>query len=112
MEALYEMIQKIACFLLFVSLIEQIIADSKMKKYIHFFSGIILCLFFLNTATSFFGKKTDIKINWDVYDTTEMEKNFKMWEQKSQHMSDTLIEEQKKETERNLEKKAEGIENE
>ena len=41
-----------------------------------------------------------------------MEKNFKMWEQKSQHMSDTLIEEQKKETERNLEKKAEGIENE
>lgn len=98
MEIFYDIIHKIACFLLFISLLEQVIAESEMKKYVRFFSGIILCLFLINAFTSLFGKKIEIEMDWKVYDTTEMENIFENWEEKSQNIIDDMARDKEEKT--------------
>lgn len=97
MEIFYDIIHKIACFLLFISLLEQVIAESEMKKYVRFFSGIILCLFLINASTSLFGKRLEIEMDWSIYDTTGMEHIFENWEEKSQNLIQDLAQDEEEE---------------
>lgn len=57
MEPIYELVKNIVIFVFLTAILEQLISESSMQKYIRFFSGIILCILLLQGVLTVFEKQ-------------------------------------------------------
>lgn len=85
MNWIFHAVKGIVYFLLFSSILEQIVWDTKMEKYIRFFTGLLLCMVLVNTVN----KGIDSKVwnqeieNWYKNDV-DLQEDFQMQEKKVQ----------------------------
>lgn len=69
-EYLYEWIQNLAFYLVLVTAVIHMIPESGYKKYIQFFTGLVLILMILTPVLRVFGMDSHIK---DIYQNPEYE---------------------------------------
>lgn len=85
MNWIFQVVKGIVYFLLFSSILEQLVWDTKMEKYIRFFSGLLLCMVLVNTVS----KGVDIDIwnenivSW-YQNEEDLQEDFQMQEKKVQ----------------------------
>lgn len=85
MNWIFQVVKGIVYFLLLSSILEQLVWDTKMEKYIRFFSGLLLCMVLVNTVS----KGVDIEIwnenmvSW-YQNEEDLEEDFQMQEKKVQ----------------------------
>ena len=60
MNWIFNIVKGLVYLLLFSSILEQLVWDTKMEKYIRFFTGLLLCMVLVNTVS----KGIDIE-TWD-----------------------------------------------
>lgn len=51
MNWIFGIVKGIVYFLLFSSILEQLVWDTKMEKYIRFFTGLLLCMVLVNSVS-------------------------------------------------------------
>ncbi len=90
---LYEWLQNLAFYLVLVTAIFHIIPESNYKKYIQFFTGLVLIIMIISPIMQLFG--TDISIK-DFYQDMEYKNEIKQevmeWQEKVMEESDAEIE--------------------
>lgn len=85
MNWIFNVVKGIVYFLLFSSILEQLVWDTKMEKYIRFFTGLLLCMVLVNTVS----KGIDVKV-WDekieswYQNADDLQEDFQMQEKKIQ----------------------------
>lgn len=85
MNWIFGVVKGIVYFMLFSSVLEQLVWDTKMEKYIRFFTGLLLCMVLVNTVS----KGMDID-TWDeniqnwYQDKDNLEEEFQQQEEKVQ----------------------------
>lgn len=85
---LYDWVQDLAfCLVLFTALI-QALPNSGYKKYIRFFTGMILILMMLSPILNIFGKDSQV---YNFYKSREYEKKIEEIEKSSEYLNDTKI---------------------
>ena len=94
MEQIMGMLRQIACLLLLFSLLEQLISDSKMQKYVRFFSGVLLCVCLLQNVGDLLSVDWFETINFSVEESKEYEDEFLEWEERREQQIDHMYEEQ------------------
>lgn len=105
MEVVREWLQQMVCYLCLMTLLLHVIPDNVLKKYVHFFLGILLILIVLKPLGSIFGggrffhtlESESIKGLKKVYASGE-----KSWEE-------VVSEKTQEEYQRELQQKIEGI---
>lgn len=94
MEQIMGVLKQIGCLLLLFSLLEQLISDSKMQKYLRFFSGILLCVSLLQSVDDLLSVDWFEEITFSVEETEEYEDKFWEWEEKREQQIDYIYENQ------------------
>lgn len=96
-EYLYEWIQNLAFYLVLITAVIHMIPESGYKKYIHFFTGLVLILMILTPVLKLFGMDSYIT---DIYNNPQYKEFIEKVEQSGdtkkmlQEYSEEMIEEQ------------------
>ena len=113
MNWIFGVVKGIVYFLLFSSVLEQLVWDTKMEKYIRFFTGLLLCMVLVNSV----GKGIDFNVwekNVEIWyqDTVSEEEEFEIQEKKIRDKIESYQEvpEQKKSQEKDKRIEIEPIE--
>lgn len=83
MNWIFNIVKGLVYFLLFSSILEQLVWDTKMEKYIRFFTGLLLCMVLVNTVS----KGIDID-TWD--------ENLESWYQDKEDWESEFQEQERK----------------
>lgn len=94
MEQIMGVLKQLACLLLLFSLLEQLISDSKMQKYLRFFSGILLFISLLQSVGNLLPVDWFKDISFSVQEAEEYEDDFLEWEEKREQQIDYMYENQ------------------
>lgn len=111
MNWIFQAVKGIVYFLLFSSILEQLVWDTKMEKYIRFFTGLLLCMVLVNTVS----KGIDVEIwnnniaSWYKNDEN-LQQDFQLQEKKVQEKIESFQEEKNYEDNSSKEEKEEKIE--
>lgn len=85
MKWIFSVVKGLVYFLLFSSVLEQLVWDTKMEKYIRFFTGLLLCMVLVNTVSKGIDMDTwdaDVQ-NW-YQNQDDLEEQFEKQEEKVQ----------------------------
>ncbi len=94
MEQIMGMLKQLACLLLLFSLLEQLICDSKMQRYLRFFAGILLCVSVLQSVGNLLSVDWFEGLAFSVEDAGEYEDEFLEWEEKREEQIDHIYDNQ------------------
>ena len=89
MEAFYEWLRNIVICLFLISLIYQLFPDSDYKKYIRFFTGMVLVVMLATPLLKIFGMEHPLG---SLYDSKEYQEQMKKIEEESKYLGETLPE--------------------
>lgn len=101
MEPIYELVKNIVIFVFLTAILEQLISESSMQKYIRFFSGIILCILLLQGVLTVFEKQDILQEMKQLsleYTGEEMEE---MFVEQEEERENKITEEYEKQAEQN-----------
>lgn len=94
MEQIMDLLKQLACLLLLFSLLEQLISDSKMQKYLRFFAGILLCVAVLQGLGELLSVNWFDEITFSVEESKKYEDEFFEWEEKREEQINHIYENQ------------------
>ena len=94
MEHIMDVLKQLACLLLLFSLLEQLICDSKMQKYLRFFGGIILCISLLQGVGDLLSVEWFDELTFSAKGAEEYEEKFLEWEEKREEQIDQIYKNQ------------------
>lgn len=89
LEYIYEWIQNIAFYLILITAVIHVIPDSGYKKYIRFFTGLVLILLILNPVLRLFQME-----HWvtDIYQSKEYQKQIEKMEEQAEYFENIKLE--------------------
>lgn len=91
LEYLYQWIENIAFYLIIFTVAMQVIPNNSYKKYIQFFTGLILILMLSGPILKIFGAEQDFR---DFYKSAEYEQKVKEIEEATRYLEGIMIENQ------------------
>lgn len=98
LDYIYEWMQNIAFYLVLVTAVVQMMPDSDYKKYIRFFTGLVLILLILTPVLKIFSMDDWIT---DIYKSEEYQKQIEKMETSAEYLMDEgemMSEEEKRQT--------------
>lgn len=84
-DSLYEWIRSLAFYLVMVTAVIHMLPDSDYKKYIRFFTGLVLILLLMTPILRIFGMEQNIS---QLYENAEYEEKIREIEEKSAYLYD------------------------
>lgn len=88
-EYLYEWIENIAFYLVILTVAIQLIPNNSYKKYIRFFTGLILVIMLSSPILKIFGMEEVFR---DFYESAEYEQKMKEIENATKYLEDISLE--------------------
>ena len=85
---IFEWIRKLACYMVLVTAFVQIVPGNDYKKYIRFFTGIILISLLITPVLSLFGMGNDF---WNLYEGKEYEEQVREMEEAAKYLEEIEI---------------------
>ena len=80
-EAIYNWLEQLACYLILVTAVLHVLPDSGYKKYIRFFTGLILVLLLASPVLQLFQTDVDRWMN-------DPEENYREWTEKMEDIQE------------------------
>lgn len=80
-EAIYNWLEQLACYLILVTAVLHVLPDSGYKKYIRFFTGLILVLLLASPVLQLFQTDVDRWMN-------DPEENYREWTEKMENIQE------------------------
>lgn len=91
LEYLYQWIENIAFYLIIFTVAMQMIPNNSYKKYIQFFTGLILIIMLAGPIVKIFGAEQDFR---DFYKSAEIQLQIKEIEEATKYLEEIGIENQ------------------
>ena len=88
-EYLYEWMKNIAFYMVLITAVIHILPNSDYKKYIRFFTGMVLVVMLATPLLKIFGMEHPL---WSLYNSKEYQEQMKKIEEESKYLGETLPE--------------------
>lgn len=87
---MYEWVQNIACYMVIVTAFIQIVPGNDYKKYIRFFTGVILIILLMTPVLKLFGMGDDF---WNIYEEKAYEEQSREMEEAAKYLEELELSE-------------------
>lgn len=89
LDYIYQWIENIAFYLVIFTGVMQMVPNNNYRKYIQFFSGLVLVILLMNPLLKLFGMEQKIK---EIYDNSLYEQKIEEIEEATKYLEDLLDE--------------------